>query len=125
TATCHRIAAPLKPARTYKSRDTRTAPPVAILSESMAKYYFKNTDPIGRRLSVKLTNGITGAVSWSPPIEIVGIAADSRADGVDQAPMHTFFLPDTQNFTPSTLLVRTSGTPDGLAPRVVETIRQL
>src|SRR5919197_3248900 len=74
---------------------------------------------------MKLTNGITGAVSWSPPMEIVGVAADSRADGVDQAPMHTLFMPDTQNFTPSTLLVRTSGAPDSLAPRVIETIRQL
>ena len=119
------IGTPLKAGRSFKASDTRTAPPVMILSESMAKYYFKNSDPIGRRLSIKLTNGITGAVSWSPPIEIVGVAADSRADGVDQAPMHTLFLPDTQNFTPSTLLVRTSGVPGGLAPRVIETIRQL
>ena len=118
------IGTPLKAGRSFKASDTRTAPPVMILSESMAKYYFKNSDPIGRRLSIKLTNGITGAVSWSPPIEIVGVAADSRADGVDQAPMHTLFLPDTQNFTPSTLLVRTSRVPGGLAPRVIETIRQ-
>ena len=119
------IGTPLKAGRSFKPSDTRTSPPVAILTESMAKYYFKNSDAIGRRLSMKLTNGITGAVSWSPPIEIVGIAADSRADGVDQAPMHTLFLPDTQNFTPSTLLVRTAGLPYGLAPRVIETIRQL
>src|SRR6185503_6820320 len=44
------IGTPLKAGRTFKSSDTRTAPPVAILSESMAKYYFKNSDPIGRRL---------------------------------------------------------------------------
>jgi putative ABC transport system permease protein len=91
----------------------------------MAKYYFKTGDPIGRRISWKLTNGLTGAVSWSAPAEIVGIAADSRADGIDQPPMHTLFRADTQTFAPSTLLVRTSGVPDGLAPRVIETIRQL
>jgi predicted permease len=119
------IGTPLKAGRTFQTTDTRTSPPVVILSESMAKYYFKTGDPIGRRISWKLTNGITGAVSWTPPAEIVGVAADSRADGVDQAPMHTMFQPDTQSFTPSTLLVRTSGAPDGLAPRVIETIRQL
>src|SRR5215470_2051895 len=39
--------------------------------------------------------------------------------------MHTMFLPDTQSFAPSTVLVRTTGVPDGLAPRVIETIRAL
>jgi putative ABC transport system permease protein len=119
------IGTPLKGGRTFQPTDTRTSPPVVILSESMAKYYFKTGDAVGRRISWKLINGITGAVSWTPPAEIVGIAADSRADGVDQAPMHTLFQADTQSLTPSTLLVRTSGTPDGLTPRVIETIRQL
>ena len=64
-------------------------------------------------------------MSWTPPAEIVGVVADSRADGIDQAPMHTMFQPDTQSFAPSTLLVRTAGAPDRLAPHVIETIRQL
>jgi putative ABC transport system permease protein len=119
------IGTPLKAGRTFLATDTPKSPPVVILSESMAKYYFKTGDPIGRRISWKLTNGLTGAVSWSAPAEIVGIAADSRADGIDQPPMHTLFRADTQTFAPSTLLVRTSGVPDGLAPRVIETIRQL
>ncbi|HXI32291.1 MAG TPA: ABC transporter permease [Vicinamibacterales bacterium] len=119
------IGTPLKAGRSFQTTDTRTSPPVVILSESMARYYFKTGDPIGRRISWKLTNGITGAVSWSPAAEIVGVVADSRADGVDQPVMHTMFQPDTQSFAPSTLLVRTSSAPDGLAPRVIETIRQL
>jgi putative ABC transport system permease protein len=119
------IGTPLKAGRSFQSIDTRTSPPVVMLSESMAKYYFKTDNPIGRRISWKLINGITGAVSWSPPAEIVGIVADSRADGIDQAPMHTMFQADTQSGAPSTLLVRTSSAPDGLAPRVIEMIRQL
>ncbi len=119
------IGTPLKAGRTFQQTDTRTSPPVVMLSESMAKYYFKTGNPIGRRVSWKLINGITGVVSWTPPAEIVGIVADSRADGIDQAPMHTMFQADTQSGAPSTLLVRTSGAPDGLVPRVIETIRQL
>src|SRR5262245_1531331 len=120
------IGTPLKAGRSFQTTDTRTSPRVVILSESMAKYYFKSGDAVGRRISWKLTNGITGAVSWTPPAEIVGIAADSRADGIDQAPMHTMYQPDTQTFAPATLLVRTAGhMPDRLAPRVVETIRAL
>jgi putative ABC transport system permease protein len=120
------IGTPLKAGRSFQTTDSRTSPRVVILSDSMAKYYFKNGDAVGRRISWKLTNGITGAVSWTPPAEIVGVAADSHADGIDQAPMHTIYQPDTQNFAPATLLVRTAGnTPDRLAPRVVETIRAL
>ena len=105
------IGTPLKAGRTFQSTDTSTSPRVVILSDSMAKYYFKTDSAIGRRLSWKVTNGITGAVSWPAPSEIVGIVADSRADGIDQAPMHTLFQPDTQRAAPSTLLVRTAGDP--------------
>jgi predicted permease len=72
------IGTPLKKGRTFQPTDTRTSPPVVMLSESMAKYYFKTGDAIGRRISWKLTNGITGAVSWTPPAEIVGVVADSH-----------------------------------------------
>jgi putative ABC transport system permease protein len=120
------IGMALKAGRSFQLSDTNTSPPVIILSDSMAKYYFKNLDPIGRRISWKTTNGITGAISWTKPAEIVGVVADSRADGIDRAPMHTMFMPDTQAFSPpSTLLVRTAGTATGLVPHIVETIRQL
>jgi putative ABC transport system permease protein len=119
------IGTPLKAGRAFQASDTGKSQPVVILSASMAKYYFRGDNPIGRRLSWKLIHGITGAVSWTTPAEIVGVAADSRADGIDQAPMHTIFQPDTQTFAPSTLLVRTAGAPTGLTPRIVETIRQI
>jgi putative ABC transport system permease protein len=118
------IGTPLKSGRSFLPTDTPQSPRVVILSESMAKYYFKADSPIGRRISWKQVNGINGSVSWTPPAEIVGVAADSRADGIDQAPLHTMFQPDTQGFA-STLLVRTAGSPDRLAPRLIETIRAL
>jgi predicted permease len=119
------IGTPLKTGRAFQTSDTGASTRVVILSESMAKYYFKRDEPIGRHISWKLTNGITGAVSWTRPAEIVGVVADSRADGIEQAPMHTIFQPDTQTFAPSTLLVRSAGATAGLTPRIVETIRQL
>jgi putative ABC transport system permease protein len=119
------IGTPLRAGRPFEPTDTRTSPPVVILSESMAKYYFKTGDALGRHISWKITNGITGAVTWTKPAEIVGIVADSRSDGIDKAPMHTIFLPDTQAFVPSTLLVRTTGMPESVISRVIETIRSL
>jgi len=109
----------LKAGRGFQPSDSATAPPVVILSESMARYYFKEQSAIGRRISWKLFNG-----NWSPKAEIVGIAADSRADGIEQTPLHTMYQPDGQTNAQSTLLVRTAAT-DRIAPRVVETIRSL
>ena len=109
----------LRAGRGFQPSDSATAPPVVILSESMARYYFKEQSAIGRRISWKLFNG-----NWSPKAEIVGIAADSRADGIEQTPLHTMYQPDAQTNAQSTLLVRTAAT-DRIAPRVVETIRSL
>jgi predicted permease len=106
--------------RAFAATDVSTSPRVAIISESMARFYFKREDPVGRRISQRLFNG-----GWSPPLEIVGVAADSRADGIDRAPMHTLYQPDSQAGAQSTLLVRTAGSADALAPQVVETIRGL
>ena len=45
------IGTPLKAGRTFQPTDIGTSPRVVILSESMAKYYFKTDSPIGRRIS--------------------------------------------------------------------------
>jgi putative ABC transport system permease protein len=106
--------------RPFQRTDVATAPPVVILSRAMARNYFKDQSPIGRRLSWKLGNG-----NWSPPAEIVGVAADTHADGLMEKPALTMYRPDTQTSAVSTLLVRTAGSTEQLAPRVVEAIRQL
>ena len=110
----------VKAGREFQTTDIGTAPPVVILSESMARYYFKDGNPIGRRMSWKLFNG-----NWSPKAEIVGIAADTRADGIEQTPLHTMYQADAQTAAQSTILVRSAGSMDRITPHVVETIRNL
>jgi predicted permease len=114
------VGTPLLGGRAFQRTDNATAPPVVILSQKMARYYFRDQPVVGRRLSWKLGNG-----NWSPPAEIVGVAADTHADGLMETPALTMYRPDTQVSAVSTLLVRTAGSTEQLAPRVVETIRQL
>ena len=114
------VGTKLKAGRTFTVTDIQTSPRVAVMSESMARFYFKDTNPIGHRINLKGFNG-----TWGPPIEIVGIAADSHADGIDRAPMHTLYQSDSQAGAQSTVLVRTAGSADALTPQVVETIRGL
>ena len=106
--------------RAFQNTDIQTAPPVVILSQTMARLYFKNDNPVGRHLSWKNFNN-----TWSKPAEVVGVAEDTRSDGITKDPMSTMYQPDTQANAVSTLLVRTAGSTDALAPRVVETIRAL
>jgi len=110
----------LKAGRTFRTTDDGKAPPVAILSDSMARFYFRTGNPVGRKFSVREMDG-----KWSPSIEVIGVAADSHADGIERGPLHTLYQPDTQAGPQSTLLVRTAGSADPLAPRVVEMIRGL
>jgi putative ABC transport system permease protein len=86
----------------------------------MARFYFKDQSPVGRRIGWKMPNG-----QWSPWMEVIGVAGDTKADGLDQASQHTIYQADTQGFAPSTFLVRADGNAEHLAPQVVETIRQL
>jgi len=57
--------------RSITASDHQSAPQVAVVSESMARYYFPGIDPIGRRMDVG--RGRTGG-----QIEIVGVADDVR-----------------------------------------------
>jgi putative ABC transport system permease protein len=106
--------------RTFRDTDNSTAPRVVILSQSMAHYYFRDKDPVGQRIGWKGPGG-----QWSPWVEVVGIAADTKADGLDKETKHTMYLPDTQSFVPSTFLVRTADGADRIAVDAVEAIRQL
>ncbi len=114
------VGTPITLGRAFTTADRANAQPVVILSESMARFFLKDLNPIGRHISWK-QNG-----TWTPAAEIVGVAADTHAEGITRDPRHTLYQPDTQApFVPTTILVRSAGKFDQLTPRIVETIRQL
>jgi predicted permease len=65
--------------------DHQSAPQVAVVSESMARYYFPGSDPVGRRMDVG--RGRTGG-----QIEIVGVAADVRYKNLRTAPPRIVYV---------------------------------
>jgi putative ABC transport system permease protein len=69
--------------RFLDTHDTAGSPYVVVVNESFVKRYFPNGDAIGRRILVEkiLPNrrGLGPQTSW----EIVGIAADERANGLE------------------------------------------
>jgi predicted permease len=64
---------PLKQGRDFNDHDNASALPVAIVSETMARRFYANENPLGQR--IQMGNG-------SKPAEIVGVVGDVRDRGL-------------------------------------------
>ena len=86
--------------RTFNDRDTGGSPPVAIVSETLARQVFPGEDPIGRRIRLHEHSPMTCCAAAGPVEnvwrEIVGVAADIRQANLDEAPAATIYRPFTQ-----------------------------
>jgi predicted permease len=69
--------------RGFTERDDQRAPRVAVVNEAMARKFFGDDDPIGKRF------GYGSAAD----IEIVGVLRDARLDGVRRPPPPMVFYP--------------------------------
>jgi putative ABC transport system permease protein len=112
------LGVPLTAGRGFDARDKSDAPMVVIIGKSMADRVFAGRDPIGRRL---LYAGIQ-----APPITIVGVVADVRIGGLDDAIRPVIYYPFRQNAgTGTNLVVRTDGDPNALAGAIRNEARAL
>ena len=76
---------PLIRGREFTERDAKGTPRVAIINEAMAKYFFGETDPIGRRFRF----GRDPETS----VEIVGVVKDVRSLTLRETPPRFAYLP--------------------------------
>lgn len=92
--------------RGITASDSRSAPQVGVVSESMARYYFPGLDPIGRRMDVG--RGRTGG-----QIEIVGVASDARYKDLRTPTPRMAYLPAFQREAEeeNVFAIRTAGDP--------------
>jgi putative ABC transport system permease protein len=74
--------------REFTSQDVTDAPPVAIISATLAERYFPNQDPIGRTL-------IMGSFGETPHT-IVGVAGDVKTFGLEAEAGFVFYGAATQ-----------------------------
>jgi predicted permease len=75
--------------RDLTSYDTATAPPVAVVNETMARRFFPGLDPIGKRFAFGTTQ--------TRLLEVVGVVGDARYFSAREAATPMVFLPYLQN----------------------------
>jgi putative ABC transport system permease protein len=104
------LGIPLLKGRYLSEQDNMDAPPVMVISETMAKRYFPNEDPIGMRLK-------TGGCTECPWTTIVGVVGDVKSEGLGAEGGPAMYCPYTQesfNIRGMTLVLRTEGDPASL-----------
>ena len=104
------LSIPLVAGRTFTARDDRRAPNVVIVNELLAKKYWSDQSPVGRR--VLLTTG-TGSPQ---PYEIVGVVGNVRAAGLEEPIEPEMYFSAWQGGESlMAFTLRTDGDPAGLA----------
>ena len=110
---------PLLRGRLFTEREMVERSNVVVISESLARTYFPNTDPIGKRIGIYMTEPIV-------PTEIVGVVGDVRFQDLTAQPRPTTYWPHPQlAYGSMTLTVRAAGDPLAIAPAVERTVRTL
>ncbi len=103
------MGVPLIRGRYFTDEDTEKSPPVLIVSESLAKRYFPNQDPIGKRL--RWGRETTGG--W---MTIVGVVGDVKQGALEEeTALHTYQPHQQAPVSSMNLAVRAVGDPASLS----------
>ncbi len=96
---------------------------VAVINEQMAKSYWPGVNPIGRRFRWGRQDSDTTQSRWRT---VVGVVADMRRTGVDMPVREEAFVPYAQRAALGNLvLIKTTGDPMAIVPRVRDVLRGL
>ena len=112
------IGTPLLRGRDFTAQDTFKSPPVAIVSEKLARTLWPEINDPGEALGRRLRAGRSDLISC----EVIGVVKDSRNNifnRIDREPEPTIYRPFAQNYAArASLIVRTDGDPRGLISAV-------
>jgi len=114
---------PMLRGRDVSERDSANAPPVVVISRTMAHRFWPAEDAIGKRIR------LGGAQSESPWVTVVGVVQDVEQKDWGAAADNEFYFPYRQN--PSlplryiTLVAKTAGDPSAAAAAIEKEVWSL
>src|ERR1043165_85922 len=110
---------PLVRGRLFTTADTRGAPNVVLISSTLARRYWPDSDPIGARIQL-------GFGARAESATVVGIVGDVRSQSPDAPPLAELYRPIDQGRTNSMfLVVRAQGDERVVVPGIRAAIRSL
>lgn len=111
------LGIPLRKGRDFTAADRDGAPPVAIVNQAMAKRLWPSADAAGARMVLD---------DETEPVEIVGVAGDTRIIELDEKPIPLIYLPLQQRYTARAALdVRVAGEPGLLLDEVRHAVGEI
>jgi predicted permease len=123
----HVMRIPLLRGRELNDADAANRPPVVFISESMAKRFWPNENPIGKHITLTFFPGVAR--------EVAGVVGDVKQDSLDQTrPVETLYWPMSQLTVPASetwrsfgmsLAVRTSADPSSAISGVTSAVHQV
>ncbi len=117
------LRTPLLEGRNFSAGDTKSSVRVAIVNETFAKKFFPRTSPIGKYFRTAGPPGKT-----IPPIQIVGVARDSKYESLREQPVSQAFFPADQipeNEQYANFEIRTNQRPSALISLVQDSVAQV
>ena len=106
--------------REFTERDTPNAPGVIVINEALAKRYWPDENPIGKRIKIGYFD------SNSPWLTIVGLVQDVKQGGLDRQSRREFFRPYNQAAWPvMTIVVRTAANSAGLINPIKQALARI
>jgi predicted permease len=115
------LGIPFRTGRGIEASDRFESPAVAVVSESFARRYWPDADPLGRTFDFALQERT-----------VVGVVGDVMVRGLEQTSEPQVYLPATQVpdgsiifYTPKDLVVRSSTDPAALLPAIRDIVRRV
>jgi putative ABC transport system permease protein len=117
---------PLRRGRVLTAADTAASAAVAVIDETMARQYFPNEEPVGKRLRL--------GEPTNPWFEIVGVVADSKSSGLEATSYPGLYIPYQQRQATLVeslvgrrinLFVRTAADPSQSVPAMRQAMREI
>jgi putative ABC transport system permease protein len=113
------MAIPLLQGRTFTDREESQESRVVIISEALARQYFPNDNPLGKRITVAMKQR-------DDPCEIIGIVGDVKMRGLDIPARPMVYWPHAElPYLSMTLVVRTKGNPAAMTAALEREVRAL
>ncbi len=117
------LGIPLLKGRDLTAADTLKSTPVVIINEALARRFFPNEDPIGKRIEPGIGNGYPKG----PPMrEIVAVVGDVKQNSLEADSSPDVYVPLAQSpLDFMTFVVRTDVAPESIVGSVRNQLREM